>query len=104
MTHRFRAAAPKPGHTDIDPDSIRTWTNARTGRPEIRTCTSTDGQWCYTRVEDRGTTWDVLHVPTGRVLSYEPSLPLARSGTASGWILAELDRRQPLAAAAVTSC
>lgn len=92
MPHRFTATAPRARHTDIDPDTIRTWRNLRTGYAEVRLCASTDGAWVYERLDDRGTTWRVLHVPTGRVTTCEVSLIAARSGTWSGWTLREMDR------------
>ncbi len=87
----FTAARDRTGLTSINPATIQTW-NARRG-PEIRYCESTDGAWSYTRIEDGSTTWVVRHLPSGRALDFEPSLPVARQGTASGWTLAELDRQ-----------
>lgn len=87
------AARPKAGHTDIDSGSILTWTDARTGRQEIRYAASADGAWAYERIEDAGTTWIVTERATGRQLDFEPNLLLARRGTHDGWTRSEISRQ-----------
>lgn len=56
--------------------------------------TSADGLWHYQRLELPGTPWAVTHIESGRWLLL-PNLRAARALTASGWVLAELDRREP---------
>lgn len=90
--------AARRGMTELDPSATVSSYSLRSRRIEVWQAASTDGVWLYHREEDTGTTWTVLHLPTGRVLPGEVSLPMARRGTADGWTLAELDRRESPAA------
>jgi hypothetical protein len=66
----------------------------RRGTREIFEAWSADGVWHYHRGEETGTSWHLTHLPTGRQLDYVAStLTSARKATASGWAIAELDRR-----------
>ena len=60
----------------------------RSGRSEIWSAVSTDGDYTYNRIEDTGTPWAVEHVPTGTDCGLFSSLPKARRATADGSALA----------------
>jgi hypothetical protein len=81
--------------TPLDPARTRhaQWfrRDGRTVR-QLAEAASADGVWLYHREDDGGTTWTVVHVPSGRACPLEPSLRQARIGTATGWTLRELDR------------
>ena len=54
---------------------------------------SRDGVWKYERIEDTGTLWTVLHVPTGTEGAYYGTLTAARAATANGSALADINLR-----------
>lgn len=63
-------------------------------RVEAWAAESRDGIWKYERIEDAGTPWAVLHVPTGTEGPYYGTLTAAREGTANGSALAYVERIQ----------
>lgn len=77
--------------TPLDAARTEHVTNRRTQRAEIWRAYSADGTWIYQHEEDTGSSWSVLHIPTGRAWHGETSLIAARRGTASGWILHRLN-------------
>ena len=66
----------------------------RSGRMENWAAESRDGVWKYERIEDTGTPWAVIHVPTGTEGDWYGSLPKARAATADGSALACVERIQ----------
>jgi hypothetical protein len=63
-------------------------------RLETWSAASRDGIWKYERIEDTGTPWAVIHVPTNTEGDWYGSLPKARAATASGEALAYVERVQ----------
>jgi hypothetical protein len=64
----------------------------RSGRVEAWAAASRDGVWKYERIEDTGTLWTVIHVPTGIEGDYYGTLTAAREATADGSALAYIER------------
>jgi hypothetical protein len=64
----------------------------RAGRLENWAAESRDGVWKYERMEDTGTLWAVLHVPTGTEGNWYGTLTAAREATADGSALAYVER------------
>jgi hypothetical protein len=56
----------------------------RSGRIEAWAAVSDDGVWKYERIEDTGTLWAVVHVPTGIEADWCGTLTAARETTANG--------------------
>jgi hypothetical protein len=79
--------------TLLDPTKTVRRANRR-GQLQVWEATSADGKWLYLRGDETGTPWHLEHLPTGRVVLFAAAtLTGARRCTASGWALAELDRR-----------
>ena len=68
--------------------------NWRGTRLENWAAESVDGEWKYERIEDTGTPWDVVHVPSGLSAGWWSSLPKARAATADGTAMAAVERLQ----------
>ena len=66
----------------------------RTGRLEAWSAKSRDGVWAYERIEDTGTLWDAIHLPTGLSGGLYGTLSAARAATADGTALAYVERIQ----------
>lgn len=64
------------------------------GRLETWSAVSRDGAWKYERIEDAGTPWAVVHVPTGIGADWYGTLTAAREATANGAALAAVERTQ----------
>jgi hypothetical protein len=62
------------------------------GRLETWSAVSRDGMFKYERIEDTGTPWIWIHVPTGTDGPYYGTLPAARAATADGSALAYVQR------------
>jgi len=65
----------------------------RSGRLENWAASSRDGEWKYERIEDTGTPWAVIHVPTGTEGPWYGTLTAARASTADGSALVDVERR-----------
>jgi hypothetical protein len=66
----------------------------RSGRIEAWAAVSDDGVWKYERIEDTGTLWSVIHVPTGIEADCCGTLTAAREMTANGTALASVERQE----------
>lgn len=62
-------------------------------RMENWSAVSADGLWKYERIEDTGTPWEAVHVPTGISTDWYGTLTAAREATASGTALASVERQ-----------
>jgi hypothetical protein len=63
-------------------------------RMENWSAVSADGTWKYERIEDTGTPWEAVHVPTGLSTDWYGTLTAARAATADGSALAYVERIQ----------
>jgi hypothetical protein len=66
----------------------------RSGRLENWSAKSRDGVWKYERIEDTGTPWSVVHVPSGIEGHWHGTLTAAREATANGSALEYVERIQ----------
>lgn len=63
-------------------------------RKECWAADTVDGIWHFERVEDVGTPWIVVHIPTNtEIAMYYNTLKSARTAVARGWTQKEVDRR-----------
>lgn len=92
MTATQRARKPRRELTPVD--ITARFPAFRSGRLENWSAASRDGVWKYERLEDAGTPWSVVHVPTGTEGSWYGTLTAAREATANGSALEYVERIQ----------
>ncbi len=82
----------KPRRTLTPADVTARFPSFRGGRLENWAAASRDGVWKYERIEDTGTPWAVIHVPTGTEGNWYGTYTAARAATADGSALAYVER------------
>jgi len=92
VTATQRARKPRRELTPVD--ITARFPAFRSGRLENWSAASRDGVWKYERLEDAGTPWSVVHVPTGTEGSWYGTLTAAREATANGSALEYVERIQ----------
>ena len=103
---RARVRRLRRGESDVDdiPDSLlrdaldtgKSWDASRpgirSGRLEAWSAVSDDGVWKFERLEEIGTPWSIVNVPTGiEVGTWAGTLSEAREMTANGSALADVE-------------
>jgi hypothetical protein len=88
------ATGRKPRRDLTPADVTQRFRSFRGGRMEAWQYKSRDGIWRYDRIEDTGTPWQVVHLPTGIGADYYGNISAARAATADGSALACVERVQ----------
>jgi hypothetical protein len=92
MTTATRTRRPRRTLTPVTITSRYPSFNGR--RLETWSAVSDDGTWKYERIEDVGTLWSVVHVPSGIESHWYGTLTAAREATANGNALAYVETIQ----------